>query len=411
MMTFKSHVLAWPLVCALLGAQTSGAQDPSPAAESAGDVYAHYTDCIHSRPTGVYEWNGWIFFHDRSEMEESGYFRKQKAKAAAIARVERAIFEKISSLMPGASPASQSDVYLAIPGNWFDERTEASRAIRALPSRILSQTDEENVYVFDMAVRLSDLKAEAGKGAFKARPDAHARQWKEAVSASLTAPDKMAFFRDTGALDLWTLLSEKTSGTVSVAATTNPLPLECHATIDALRLSAQRASGDAASEYVKLLDTLYDSLTAELVRVPELLTDARVKTMVLSFASCTVEPATLPSELAERFADCLRTSATNAESRAQLVSLVSQVPGSSLLWCGLSAKVLEVGAPHVALSCARNALRCAPGETLALDALRAAYDALGCPALARGAAAPILALSDDAALRRKAEAQLQRSQP
>lgn len=379
------------VVCALAGAQAASSSAP-PAGQ---DFFAWYEAELKTRETGVYEKDGDVVFHYRAPMTDSGPFREQKSAGKAMASVDRMLFAWISSnLVAGAGPTGP---FAGIPGDWFDRNAEATKAIRDLPTRVLHRGGDGDDYVYTLCVPRATLEAEAAKGPFETRPEARERQWKAAVRKSLMAPDRMAFFRDCGALDLWTLLSEQTSGTRAIEWSPETQADDCRAAVASLRASAAPAAGPAAAEWMSLLDEFPGKAEAETNAIPGVTADARVATMLLSFASCPAPAGESASDL-DRMLLLLDEPATNIAATAELAAIVAASPGAEMPWCLLGDRLLDAGAPHLALSAFRNALRANHAGAFALDGLRRGYLALGKPALARGVAALILALSEDGSL-------------
>ena len=387
----------------LFGVSAAALGETVPSAAPAADEFAWYAATLKPGATGVLEKEGTVYFHYRSPMKGSGMFREERAAGPAMSAVERMVFAWISS--NAVSVAAPAGPFSGIPGTWFDAKAEATRAIRNLPSRVLHRCADGDDYVFTMAVAKNDLLAESAKGPFEARPEAHERQWKESVRKSLTAPDRMAFFRDCGALDLWTLLSEQTSGTKAIEWSEKTQSADCRAAVESLRKSASGAPEPAAPEWISLLGEFPERAEAETNTVPGIASDARVATMLLSFGSCPAPVGGTAPDL-DRMLLLLDEPATNAAATAELAAIVAVSPGVEMPWCLLGDRLLDAGAPHLALSAFRNALRANHASAFALDGLRRGYLALGKPALARGVAALILALSEDGSLSSAAAATL-----
>lgn len=393
-MTSRPALRLLAAVCVLIGVRAVAFAEPSPTS-SGHDFFAWYESEVKPRSTGVYEKDGDVVFHYRAPITATGFFREQKSAGPAMAAVDRMVFDWIASnMVAGAGP---SGPFAGIPGDWFDRNAEASRAIRGLPVRVAHRGADGDDYVYSMAVARSDLLAEAAKGPFEARPEARERQWKAAVRKSLTAPDRMAFFRDCGALDLWTLLSEQTSGTRAIEWSEKTQAADCRAAVESLRKSAAGAPEPAAPEWISFLGEFPERAEAETNAIPGVAADARVATMLLSFASCPAPSDGPPPDFA-RMARLLDEPATNTAATAEMAALVAASPGVALPWCLLGDRLLDAGAPHLALASFRNALRADHAGAFALDGLRRGYLALGRPALARGAAALILALAEDGSL-------------
>ena len=388
-------------VCALFAALAAPAEN-APADSPGHDFYAWYEANLKPRGTGVYEKDGDVFFHYRAPMTGSGMVREQKAAGKAMVAVERMVFTWVSSNLV-ATAGSSGGPFAGIPGSWFDRNAEAKRAISGLPSRVACRGADGADFVYTLVVARSDLLAEAAKGPFEKRPDAQERQWKSAVRQSLTSPDRMAFFRDCGALDLWTILSEKTSGTRTIQWSPETKTDSCRAALSSLRDSAAGAVGAAAAEWTTLLEAFPTRAEAETNAVPGLSSSPRLETMLLSFASCPA-PAdgTAPPDM-DRLLALMDEPVTNQAATAQMALFVASAPGLEMPWSVFGDRLLSANAPHLALSAFRNALRANHASPLALDGLRRCYVALGKPALARGAAALILALSEDGTLSSAAE--------
>lgn len=388
-------------VCALVLAQTAQADVP-PADSPGNDFYVWYEANLKPLGTGVYEKEGEVLFHCRAPMTGSGMFREQKSAGKAMAAVERMVLEWVSSNLV-ATAGSPGGPFAGIPGKWFNPNAEAIRAIRGIPSRVVCRGVDGDDYVFTMAVSRSDLLAEAAKGPYESRPDAHERQWKSAVCQSLKAPDRMAFFRDCGALDLWTILSESTSGTRAIQWSPETQSNNCRAAISSLRASAANVSGPAAAEWVSLLDAFPGKAGSETNVIPGLSANPRLETMLLSFASCPAPAERAVAPDMDRLLALMDEPVANQAATAEIASLVAAAPSFEMPWCAFGDRLLAAGAPHLALSAFRNALRANHAGPLALDGLRRCYVALDKPALARGAAALILALSEDGMLSLAAE--------
>ncbi len=403
-MTFRlaSLLLA---VCILAGMRTAFAAD-APALASGADFFAWYEAELKPKPSGLFEKDGEVFFHYRAPMSESGMFREHKAAGKAMSAIERMVFGWLSTNLVQTSASASPDPFKHIPGDWFDRNAEAILAIRNIPSRIIQRGVDGNDYVLTMGIARSALEKEAAKGPFEKRPGAYERQWKSAVRNSLTTPGRMAFFRDCGALDLWTLLSEETSGTKAIEWSRGTEQDDCRAAIRSLRDSAAGAPPSSSSEWTSLLDVFPVRAAAETNSLPSLSTADRVRTMLLSFASCPLPSGAGTSPDLDRMVLLMDEPATNAAATDQLVVLVAEAPGAELPWCALGDRLLATGSPYLALSSYRNALRINHSGALALDGLRRSYSVLDKPALARGVAALILALAEDGSLRATAESTL-----
>ena len=404
-MTSKFAILLLVAVCALSGAQTLFAADtPNPAGT---DFFAWYEAEIRPRPTGVYGTESDVLFHYRAPITGTGVFREQKSAAKAMTAVNQMVFAWISS--NSVATSRQPGAFSGIPGKWFDRDEEAARAVRDLPSRVLHRGADGDDYVLTLCIAGSALKAEAAKGPLESRPDALERQWTSAVKKSITSPDRMAFFRDCGALDLWTILSETTSGTKSVKWSPETQEQDCVTVIRSLRDSAAGAPEPAASEWRSVLDGFSDSAASETNFIPSLAVQDRVRTMLLSFASCPAPPKESGALNLDKMLELCDEPATNTAATDGLVAIIADAPSAELPWSALGDRLLAAGAPNLALASFRNALRANHSGPLALDGLRRCYLVLGKPALARGAAALILAFAEDGTLRSASEETINRA--
>ena len=383
------------VIGALLGAPiTVGAADSAP---EIGDLLEYYRQNVHERESGVYELDGWYFFHQRVPMKGDAMFGQMKAMRSALANVNKDLFATLSK-MEESVPVTADPALSGVKGlvkEFGTKKSRVNRSIESLHARVLCQDAENDDYVYDMAVRISDLKAEAGKGKFEERSSTIEQHWRNIVRAQLEGKVSMAFIRGCGAMDLWTLNSARCCGVKELIATNNTDESCCKRCITDLADSVSKANCDAATEYGRLLKDLYPDLTNELAGCSGFLTNRMVRLTLLSFGCCTMP------EQKEKLSD-LDLASTYAGQEEDVkatvevfVRLVAKTPGSYMYWMSLGQSFARDGKLHLALSCFRNALRLRIGDGFALDALATTYDKLGCRNLARGAALLAFAMVDD----------------
>jgi len=367
--------------------------------EAAEDVLSLYQDKVHACATGVYEHQGWVFFHDRTKLTDDSMFGEVKAQSKAIGRIRKALFAKLDE-MTGVSPAPDeihTDLRTRAARNG-SPKTVVLRSVDELPTRVLQQASSDGDYVYDMAVKRRDLEAEAAKGRFEDRPQTIEAYWRNVVREQLYGKNRMSFIRDCGAIDLWTLESAKTCG-VKELRTTNGNEIACcqECLID-LSKSASHAKVPAADEYVKLTAGLYKTLVREMATIPELTTNRIVRTMVLSFGCCAQSPEKERGADLDIVADYIDQTEPATNTVTVLARLLSHTPGSVLYWGAMGVAAQRAEMPHVALACHRNVLRMKANDAVALGCLAETYDSLGLHSLAHGAALLAFAESTDADL-------------
>lgn len=272
--------------------------------------------------------------------------------------------------------------------------TRVVRTIDSLPSRILCQGADDNMYVYDMAVKASDLKAESLKGRFEDRPSTIETYWRNVVSEQLAGTNLMVFACAAGAFDLWTLRSGKMRGEkVFVLSKEQETDAVCMQCISELKGSVQPVATSSSAEYTGFLSDLYQNLTNEVSLIPALKELRPVRIMLLSFASCQMEPQKETAEGLDVFVDYVDQVEDPVKTRDVLIGLLKKTPGSLLYWKTFGEACLRAKSPLLAASAFRNALRLNIDDMEALDGLARAYAALGKNQLAVGAARVVYALA------------------
>ena len=389
----SNRILLSLAIGVLHGAPIANGQDlalPDP------DVLSYYNQNIHARASGVYAEKGWVFFHQRLPLKSDTMQGEFACMRKAIGAIRRDVFRVIDEGIP-ANSAPVQDAYvqmrelatkLGSPG------TQVVRSINSLHSRVLCQRTDNGMYVYDMAVKAADLKAESLKGRFEDRPSTIETHWKNVVNEQLAGTNIMAFACGAGAFDLWTLRSGKTCGekvfVLSKEQETDSLCMQC---IDGLKKSVQPFTTSSAAEYTGFMSGLYQALANEVSSIPELKELQPVRIMLLSFASCQMELQKETVEGLDVFVDYVDQSEDAIKTRDALIGLLKETPGSSLYWKALGEACIRAKSPVLAASAFRNALRLSLDDMEALDGLARAYAALGKIQLARGAARVVYALA------------------
>lgn len=363
---------------------------------SDAEVRAYYHQNIHARSSGVYAEKGWVFFHQRLPLKNDNMQGEFACMRKAIGAIRRDVFRVIDEGMP-TNGAPVQDVYvqmrelatkLGSPG------TRVVRSIKSLPSRVLYQRTDNGMYVYDMAVKAADLKAESLKGRFEDRPSTIVTHWINVVNEQMAGTNIMAFACEVGAFDLWTLRSGKTCGEkvfiLRKEQETDALCMQC---ISDLKKSVLPVATSSAAEYTGFLSDLYQALTNEVSSIPGLKELRPVRIMLLSFASCQMKHQKETVEGLDVFADYVDQSEEPIKTRDALIGLLKETPGSSLYWKAFGEACIRAKSPLLAASAFRNALRLNLDDMEALDGLARAYAALGKIQLARGAARVVYALA------------------
>ena len=377
------------IVCAAFAAQTiHGFADGVIPNE---DIYAYYGTNIHSRATGCYEDVGWVFFHQRRVIPDDGIFTKNKVGAKAMAAATADIFKWIDGNIADSNAVHNASVtsLRTLADRFGDERTAVRRTLKGLLVKILHRDKDDanpQEYVLDLAIRQTDLLAEAGRGRFEDREEVIVEHWRKVAKARISGPDRMSFLRDAGAMDLWTIDSEKTSG-CRVLQFTNELEVafakEC---ISNLTSCARQVDSDAAREYAALTENLYSNICREVELTGVSVTSTVVRVMLESFASCPTERTEVPDAAWDAYAPYVDGSRPVAETINAMVTLLDGSPGVKEFWMTLGDTFEKNNGLTAALSCYRNALRLDNGDALVFEAMTRMYGKLGCPNLARGTA-------------------------
>lgn len=394
MMISNRHMVSLLMAGALLGAPAI-AEDIKGAAHPF-DVLGYYMENIHARPSGVYTESGWVFFHQRIPITGDSVLAETKCMRKALGAVRRDVFRVIDEGIP-TSNVSVQDAYVQmrdLAAKLGSPGTRVVRSVNSLPSRILCQRVDNDMYVYDMAVKAVDLKAESLKGRFEDRPSTIEAQWKNVVNEQMAGTNIMAFACGAGAFDLWTLRSGKTCGekvfVLREERETDALCVQC---ISDLKKSVQPVATSSAAEYTGFLSDLYQALTNEVSSIPGLKELRPVRIMLLSFASCQMKLQKETLEGLDVFADYVDQSEDPIKTRDALIGLLKETPGSSLYWKAFGEACIRAKSPMLAASAFRNALRLNLDDMEALDGLARAYAALGKVQLARGAARVVYALA------------------
>ena len=369
------------------------------------DVLGYYTENIHARPSGVYAGNGWVFFHQRIPITGDSVLAETKCMRKALAAVRRDVFRAIDDRI-STNTVSVQDAYVQmrdLAAKLGSPGTRVVRSVSSLPSRVLYQRVDNDMYVYDMAVKASDLKAESLKGRFEDRPSTIETHWKNVVNEQLSGTNIMAFACGAGAFDLWTLRSGKTCGekvfVLKEEEETDALCVQC---IDGLKKSVQPVATSSAAEYTGFLSGLYQALTNEVSSISGLKELRPVRIMLLSFASCQMEVQKETAEGLDVFADYVDQSEDPIKTRDALIGLLKETPGSPLYWKAFGEACIRAKSSLLAASAFRNALRLNLDDMEALDGLARAYAALGRNKLAEGAARVVYALAKTEALKASA---------
>jgi len=381
----------------LFGTSTALAVSNVSAAE---DVMMLYQDKVRSSASGVYEHQGWVFFHDRAKIEDDSMFGEVKALRKAMGRLRRALFAKIDAMTRGIE-FNSDDLYADLKSRANrngSPKTVVVRSLGGLPTRVLEKTSSDGYYIYDIAVKMSDLESEAAKGKFDNRPQTIETHWRNVVREQLYGENRMVFIRDCGAIDLWTLESAKTCGVKELQATNGNEVVCCRECLKDLSESASRANVPAAEEYKDFSDGLYEKLELEMAKIPELTTNRVVKTMVLSFGCCAQSMENERGEVLDTIVDYVDQIEDATNTIVVVAKALSHTPGSVLCWEAMGTAAQRAGLSHVALACYRNVLRMKANDAVALGGLAETYDSLGFSLLAHGAALLAFAESTDADL-------------
>ena len=371
----------------------------SSQSSSAGevDLIALYDTDIRPKKTGVYSSNGYHFFHQRLEKSGSNtIFAKMRRERTAMAAAQSAIFAWLAEHEKDQLPNLPS------PYQTMNALSTSSPSYRAasrrfdLPCSIFgNECDENGEFIYAIAVADNVLAKEVAKGKFSTRPQTIRQVWRDVVCKLIKSASNLEFFTSFGVCDLATLTAAEKYGVCFLNLEECEEDVACRTCIADIS-AAILPETQAAKEYRQFLGELHGLLKGEFAKIPEMTNaSARVRVMLLSFASCPVDRDCARSADLERCADFLdQTQESNATCRV-LVSSLSNAPGSELLWVGVGEAMLRLNCPHLAAAAFRNAIRLNRNNPFATDRLAEAYHRMGFPELAKALALMTFGLTDE----------------
>lgn len=394
-MISKTVLLMDVVLCAsLLGAQGVF------AGGGGGDIFCLYETNIHSRVEGVYESDGWVFFHYRSKMSGSDRFAKLAAMKAVWGRVAKDVFAWIDS--HGGNHENQMSPSLeAMRQNGIEfssDKTVVNRSLSSLPSRVLYRdvdSAKPDEYVFDLCVRKADLLAEAKRGRFDTRKEVVVKQWGNVVQEQLSSTNQMAFLRRVGAFDLWTINSEITSGFNALQLDKGMESACCAKCIAELVRCADQINSDAAKEYGMFLRDFQTKLAADFQTLEITNKYTRVWIMLNSYASCMVSRQDFPDSAVEVIGKYAGQTESAKDTVNAMLAVLETAPGVADGWQIVGEAALRGGRYHLALVGFRNQLRLGERSAELFDHMAKAYAKLGCHQLAKGTAMIAYGLAAD----------------
>lgn len=344
---------------------------PAVAATAAEDLLAFYQENIHALPSGVYEREGWFFFHQRGPVPEARGPVGGGLRALAWSRTvaSRAIADKIEELIASnkveiTRPASVLKAYVSR----FDAERRVARSFQ-VDSKVLSSDEDGGEFVYDMAVSREAILAEAAKGRWEDRIQPLCESWRKVARDESRGPGAVAFVQACGGLDIYCPSND---------ATNCPCP------------------ADVKAEYARSIEALRAGLPDELFACVPKGTYAELEKLVLGMDAGGLSVQFERSRDLQAFDASLET-ADDAARTQILLELLSHTPGSRLYWQELGGLCCRTGKFRLGVVCYRYALRLNRVKRVWIPLLGLArcYRALGYSALADSAAVLAYGLAED----------------
>lgn len=339
------------------------------------DVLDFYQTNVHARATGVYELEGWYFFHHRAPVQ-AGDLTSLKNLRLATSAVAKEVLDKIDELaatssLPIPRPVRVLKSQLKRIGS---SGTTVKRSFSGLKTRCLSQDEFNGDFVYDLAVSKADMLAEAAKGCFENRLDLIVGDWRKAVCQGLKGPAAIDFVKRSGVFDVYP--------------------------VNAVELNAQGGLGE---EYMRLEKEIRSKIQGEIPVKLQYEDYQALRDLILEEDAKALSVQFEHSSDLMLFEKCLQE--TDRVIRYKyLFDFLSHTPGSRLYWLELGNVCVQDGKYHLAIICYRNALRLNRVRKIEhpLLGLAKCYRELGYEGLSDAAAAFAVAVTTDTEVQKEA---------
>lgn len=356
----------------------AGALFSAPAIADVSDeeILDFYGKHVHARETGVYEIEGWFFFHQRSPLQEDSFGRARNLKTSFSAATT-AVMDKIEELAE-ANPVPKPRLVVVLQARLAKMGSgeyATCRSFGRLQSRCLSQDADGDMFVYDLAVRRRDLESEAARGRFADRIETVGKNWRVVVKRGMKGKDAKDFIKRCGVVDVYPLSGKE----------------------------LERA-GDIGASYKQCAVDLSCGLAAELPEQFKNESCDELKTLILGESK---EPLRVQFEQSRDLIafDAYLAETDEAARFKYLVEFLSHTPGSRLYWEQLGELCLSVGKYRLAVVSFRNALTLNRVRKIEypLLGLAKSYRALGYRDLADVTASFVYGMTEDLSVQSAAE--------